>query len=148
MCCPTVARRGKCIGRRGGGESNTGGWTDLSSIPFINITRYKKNKIFSVNDLSNNIASADYRWYGTLIPRVVAVGLKTPTLLTWPYTARVTHTPFCLELQYRLEYNLSMHLHSYSHVVTLQICWDLFWSPFSHPVLSQGITWSYEWINA
>lgn len=50
----------------------------------------KKNKIFSVNELSNNIASADYRWYGTLISRVVAVGLKTPTLLTWPYTARVT----------------------------------------------------------
>lgn len=58
-------------------RSNTGRWTYLSSIPFINITCYKKNKIFSVNELSNNIASVDYRWYGTLIPRVVAVGLKT-----------------------------------------------------------------------
>lgn len=148
MCCPTVVRRGKCIGRRGEKKKQHRRLNRFIKHPFNNITRYKKNKIFSVNDLSNNIASADYRWYGTLIPRVVAVGLKTPTLLTWPYTARVTHTPFCLEQQYRLEYNLSMHLHSYSHVVTLQICWDLFWSPFSHSVLSQGITWSYEWINA
>lgn len=74
VCCPTVAGRKKCGGRK---RSNTGPWTDLSSIPFINITCYKKNKIFSVNELSNNIASVDYRWYGTLIPRVVAVGLKT-----------------------------------------------------------------------
>lgn len=32
----------------------------ISSIPFINITRYKKKKLFSVNELSNNIRSADY----------------------------------------------------------------------------------------
>lgn len=74
VCCPTVVQRKKCRERK---RSNTGRWTGLSSIPFINITCYKKNKIFSVNELSNNIASVDYRWYGTLIPRVVAVGLKT-----------------------------------------------------------------------
>lgn len=45
----------------------------LSSIPFINITRYKKNKLFSV---SNSIMSADYRWNGMLIPIVVRNRIK------------------------------------------------------------------------
>lgn len=58
VCCPTVARIKKCSKRK---RRNTGPLTDLSSIPFINITRYKKNKIFSVNEFSNNIASVDYR---------------------------------------------------------------------------------------
>lgn len=71
---PHSGRGGKYTGRKG---SNVRHCTDLSSIPFINITCYKKNKIFSVNELSNNITSVDYRWYGMLIPRVVAVGLKT-----------------------------------------------------------------------
>lgn len=49
----------------------------LLSIPFINITHYKKNKIFSVNGLSHSKVSVDYTQYGTLISKVVAVGLKT-----------------------------------------------------------------------
>lgn len=116
----------------------TGHKADLSSIPFINITCYKKNKIFSVNELSNNIASVDYRWYRTLIPSscsrikslytvdLASMHSQGHRLLSfWSCSANLTTVcPF---------------ISIVSHVVTLLILWDPFWSPFSHPILSHGI---------
>lgn len=93
---------------------------NLSSIPFINITCYKKNKVFSVNELSNSIMSVDYRWDGMLIPIVVCSRIKNLNTINLAFCFYSEHhTPFFLEVQCRLDYQFPAHLHGYSHAVTL-----------------------------
>lgn len=58
MCCPIVVGGKSALEEK---EATYDTAQIYQASLFINITCYKKNKIFSVNELSNNITSADYR---------------------------------------------------------------------------------------